>query len=396
MKIPGSPPPVRSANDNLTDLRALLHGGPCEAAWGGLCRTLDAIDDPDTLQIALDLCLGLLPRNAAAWRQPAQIVPASWLACRADNQRDPRLTVLDALGIERALYALLPPGRFLMGSPEEEAGRKADEVQTEVVLSRGLAIGVFPATHAQWTQIMGTCPSYFQGVDPDLMAQRPVENVTWFSAVAFCNAMSAHWGLEPFYRRSDGGAYGSEEAQAQATPTLGSREGSGWRLPTEAEWEYACRAGTTTATYAGDPMRLGERDATLLDTIAWYRDNSDTEKDGGLSASGSSDVPDGARRPRTHPVGLKKANGYGLHDMFGNVFEWCWDWHGDYPDRSQEIPRVDPEGPDHGQARVFRGGCWNSNPSGLRAAHRGHITPTARAGVIGLRLVRSVHPPSDR
>jgi formylglycine-generating enzyme required for sulfatase activity len=164
-----------------------------------------------------------------------------------------------------------------------------------------------------------------------------VEQVSWFDAVEFCNELSRQTGLEP--------AYGMAGEQVTRNP-----KATGYRLPTEAQWEYACRAGTT-----GD--RYGE-----LDDIAWYDENSGGE---------------------SHGVGQKQANGFGLYDMLGNVWEWCNDWYGRYP----KEPVTDPAGAEQGSGRVDRGGSWGNGPSIVRSANRAGFTPDSRDGNLGFRLV---------
>ena len=221
------------------------------------------------------------------------------------------------LGME---FVGIPAGSFVMGSPEDEAGRYSNEVQHEVRISRGFWMGRYEVTQGEWEAVMGENPSYF-GV---CGARCPVEMVSWDD-------------VQEFIRR------------------LNEREsGSGYeyRLPTEAEWEYAARAGTTGA-------RHGE-----LDEIAWYSGNSGDE---------------------THPVGEKRANAWGLHDMLGNVGEWTADWYGDYPTGSV----TDPEGPDTGSYRVFRGGGWSDFARLVRSALRYAYSPGGRSRNFGFRLVRT-------
>ncbi len=377
------------ANPHLEGLRALLHGPASDEAWGQLCRALDAIKDPSLLQIALDFSRDALGLRRGDWQRPAQLVPAAWLGAQASGEIEPRLCLLEALGIERAGFALIPAGRFLMGSPEEEVGRYDWERQHEVVLSRDFAVGVFPVTQGLWTQVIGTNPSLFQGGEPAQAVLRPVEQVSWFEAVAFCNVMSTRWGLEPFYRRSDGQPYGPEEARAEIIPEIKGWEGSGWRLPTEAEWEYACRAGTKEATYAGDLEILGVSNSPLLDEIGWYLGNSVEEYEGGWDLLGWVKRQFKAAKSRTHPVGLKRANGFGLHDMLGNVYEWCWDWICDYPSGTEANPSVDPEGPIDDQFRAVRGGSWYSRARWVRAAARRSNASGRCYDEVGLRVVRS-------
>ncbi len=383
----------RSANERLTVLRALLHGPASDEAWGWLCRALEAIEEPNLLDVALDLSRDALGRRRVDWHRPAQLVPAAWLGAKARGEREPRLSLLEALGIERASFALIPAGRFLMGSPEEEAGRIDWERQHEVVLSRDYAMGVFPVTQGLWTQVMGTNPSRFQGGERAQADQRPVESITWFEAVAFCNALSDRDGLEPIYRRPDGGAYTVQDAAALIVPEIATWEGVGWRLPTEAEWEYACRGRTQAATYAGDLEILGDvyvsKNAPSLDGIGWYAGNSGVGYEGGWNSSGWSEVQLPASLSGTHPVGQKGANGFGLHDTLGNVFEWCWDWYEPSHDAPIQGPIVDPVGPGEGRWRVQRGGSWLALAREVRAAHRGVGAPFRRFVDRGLRLVRS-------
>ncbi len=193
----------------------------------------------------------------------------------------------------------------------------------------------FPVTQALYQKIMGEekNPSRFKGGD------RPVENVSWFDAVTFCNRLSDKIGLKRVYT-IDG---------EDVTPDW---EANGFRLPTEVEWEYACRAGTTGERY-------GE-----IDKIAWYKNNSNWSTQG---------------------VGKKERNSWGLYDMLGNVWEWCWDWFGDYPRDNQK----DWCGPKSGSGRVFRGGGWGEASGCCKASFRGDGHPSSHNEFIGFRLARS-------
>ena len=186
---------------------------------------------------------------------------------------------------------------------------------------RGFLIGRHPVTQAQYAAVTGECPSMHKG------AQRPVESVSWIDAVRFCNLLSRLGGLDGCYDIGDDGA-------------VAMSGGDGYRLPTEAEWEYACRAGTSGPRY-GD-----------LDAIAWYGENS---------------------HGRTHEVGRKQPNAWGLHDMLGNVWEWCAD-------------QYDPEV--YGSYRLFRGGGWADPARGCLATNRRRSHPTFAIDDLGFRVAK--------
>ena len=226
-------------------------------------------------------------------------------------------------------------GTFMMGSPEDEEDRYDDEVQHEVTLTREFLMMKYTVTQALWESVMGENPSLFRG------ASRPVECVSWFDCIDFANQLSEKEGLQKVYERD-----GSEVKM--------NLEANGYRLPTEAEWEYAARGGEDYI-YSG---------SNNVDEVAWYYGNSGEE---------------------TYGVGQKKVNGYGLYDMSGNVFEWVWDWYGEYPRDSQ----TDPLGSPSGSSRVLRGGSWIDDPESVRVSYRYCVGPTSRYDNLGFRLGRS-------
>jgi peptidyl-prolyl cis-trans isomerase A (cyclophilin A) len=219
-----------------------------------------------------------------------------------------------------------------MGSPAGEGGRDSDEVQHKVTITRGFWLKTTEVTQGEWIAMMGSNPSHFEGCG----ANCPVDNVSWSDAVAYCNKLSERDNLQQCY-------VGERFVGPGCT---------GYRLPTESEWEYAARAGTTGA-------RHGE-----LEAVAWHAQNS--------SAT-------------THPVGQKLANAWGLYDMLGNVWEWTNDWKGVYPSSA-----TDPVGPDWGWGRIVRGGCWYDGAALVRSASRFDYEPGFRNVVLGFRPARSV------
>jgi formylglycine-generating enzyme len=225
----------------------------------------------------------------------------------------------------------IAPGTFIMGSPSSEAGRNDDETQHQVTLTKGFWLGKYEVTQGQWEAIMGNNPSHFSNCGSNC----PVEQVSWNDCQEFIRKLNNLSGF------------------------------SGFRLPTEAEWEYACRAGTTTAFNTGRCLSTSE---------ANYNGNRPLE---GCS--------EGQYREKTLPVGSFAPNAWGLYDMHGNVWEWCWDWHGSYPTG----PVSDSTGAVSGSNRVLRGGSWDFYESFCRSAVRGNGAPDNRNYDDGFRLCRA-------
>jgi formylglycine-generating enzyme required for sulfatase activity len=258
------------------------------------------------------------------------ITVSFWLGVGANiSSAQPPKELTNSIGMK---LVLIPKGTFMMGSPENEEGRNQDETQHEVTISKDYYLGVHEVTQAQYEKVMHKNSSHFQGaIVGGENAGLPVENVSWDDAVEFCKKLSDL----------------PEEKKA----------GREYRLPTEAEWEYACRAGSKTA-YSFDD------EEGLLPEYCWFKRNSSR---------------------RTHTVGLLEPNAWGLYDMHGNVWEWCSDWYGDYPKGAVS----DPTGPKEGSRRVRRGGCWGYEAAGCRSAFRSRFHPSFRSSSLGFRLALS-------
>ncbi len=242
------------------------------------------------------------------------------------------------------------PGKFKMGSPRDESGRFGDEgPQHQVAITEGYWLFDTPCTQALWEAVMGENPSYFKS------PTRPVERVSWKDCQQF---------LQRLNERIPGLKLG---------------------LPSEAQWEYACRAESETATYAGALEIVGDRNAPALDPIAWYGGNSgiDFELENGYDSTDWKEKQYEHTKAGTHPVGQKQPNQWGLYDMLGNVDEWCKDGKRDYTNNDER----DPLGPEGG-GRVIRGGSWYSNARGTRCACRGANGPDSHYSLLGFRCSR--------
>ena len=255
-------------------------------------------------------------------------------------------------------WVTINAGTFQMGSPSSESCRSNDETQHQVTLTHKFEIQSTEVTQAQFTSLMGYNPSKFTSCGINC----PLEQVNWYEAAAYANALSAQVGKAKCYKCTGSG---KSVSCTEATAYAGKKVYTcpGYRLPTEAEWEYAYRAGTSTAFYNGGITSCKGKDPNL-EKIGWYNQNSSST---------------------THPVGQKTPNTWGLYDMAGNVWEWCHDWYGSYPSSSVS----DPVGPT-GSSRVLRGGSWYGNPDYVRAAYRNAYTPSSRLDLIGFRCTRTI------
>ena len=241
----------------------------------------------------------------------------------------PPKELTNSIGIK---LVLISKGTFMMGSPESEEGRRENESQHEVTISNDYYIGAYEVTQTQYQTVIGNNPSCYQGaLVGNQNADLPVENVSLDDAVEFCKKLTEM----------------PEEKKA----------GRVYRLPTEAEWEYACRAGSKTI-YSFDD------EEGLLPEYGWFKRNSSQ---------------------RTHTVGLLEPNAWGLYDMHGNVWEWCNDWYGEYPKGAVS----DPTGPTMGTDRVNRGGCWLYLAANCRSASRNWAKSSYQDGLLGFRVALS-------
>lgn len=237
----------------------------------------------------------------------------------------------ESLSETRIEMVTCPAGSFKMGSPLDEDARYKNESQHKVTITKPFQISKYEITQAQYQAIMGVNPSYFK------FENNPVDNVSWEDARSFCDKLN--------------------EKYKSSLP-----QGYRFDLPTEAQWEYACRAGTETQLNSGKNLTTRTGKCLNLDEVSWYYENSD-------------------KKP--HPVGLKKPNAWGIYDMHGNVWEWVRDWYGNYP--SDDV--VDPLGPQKSTKRVFRGASWGDYAMYHRSARRIIIDPIYKFIDLGFRIV---------
>lgn len=301
---------AKAALDRILDLQAAHDVALPEAFWFKYAQVARQAGLYAEAVEAVTRYLTTAGREGAHYRAALELLDRATIAAEAAQRlaQFPR-EVRNSLGME---FVLIEPGSFLMGSPATESGRWDDEGPVhEVTLSEPFYMGKYEVTQGQWEAVMGSNPSKFN----DCGRRCPVEQMFWWDAEAFIVALNRSEGVNVY------------------------------RLPTEAEWEYAARGRGQPGGY-------------------WYDGNSGN---------------------RTHPVGLKRPNGWGLYDMLGNVGEWTADWYGPY----SIGPVTDPRGPSEGSARVTRGGTWDSTARYCRAAYRHGVYPGLRVGSLGFRLART-------
>lgn len=312
------------------------------------CARALALDPTNKLALR---CMTVIEADASG--QASNVASAPKASSEANGfskpvQSKPGETFTNSIGMK---LVLIPAGKFVMGSPFDEFGHEDNETRHWVRISQPFYIAIYEVTQDEYRQVMRSNPSFFspsgkgsaqvQGKNTDRF---PAEQVSWFDAVEFCNTLSATEGLGEYYTVSG--------------ENVSIAGGRGYRLPTEAEWEYACRAGTLT------PFNVGKKLDEQTANYNWPKTSSD----------------------RTNAVGAYTANAFGIYDMHGNVSEWCYDWTGRYGSSSS----TDPYGPSDGAERVVRGGNWRAFERACRSASRSESPPSTRWNAFGFRCVRDL------
>jgi len=333
--------------------------------------TVDVAETTDSSDLFADLVQDVMETS---WKDSGDTGAAADADADVDSYR-PNCEVTEET------MMMVPAGTFTMGSPVGEPGRFTNETQHVVTISRAFLMKATEVTQGEWQTLMGNNPS----VSIECGASCPVDDVSWWDAIAYCNAMSVAEELTPCYDLTGctgtPGIYVHPEHPCTGAMTVGysctnvtfaGLTCTGYRLPTESEWEYAARAGTTTSTYNGDideDHLVWEVPNVILDPIAWYNGNADGT---------------------THAVNGKLANAWCLHDMLGNVGEWVLDEYGNYPTGPVTDPlnmtSIDPPN----SYRLVRGGSWNGNAQFNRAASRNFQDPSYRNCFFGFRIARTL------
>lgn len=311
--------------DNPVIAKVEINGNAVGEAWS-------------TISINAGSYLVVVSFQESRWSQQVLLLP------------EDRKTLVASLGTALPMVHILP-GSFQMGSPLDEPGRQDDENQHLVQLTQGYWMAATEVSQALYEEVIGTNPSRW------ISPLRPVENVTWFDCVRFCNQLSEVHGFQPAYKISEN--------------TVGwEQSADGYRLPTEAEWEYASRAGTSTRfSFGDDPSQL-HRFGNYCDRTCDRQWRDTAHVDGYY---------------HTSPIGSFASNPWGLFDMHGNLWEWCWDWW--TPFESSAL--IDPLGPAAGNIKAERGGCWEVGPDMCRQAYRHYVEPDQKRSYLGFRIVRT-------
>lgn len=381
-------------------MRNLIYLCSCWLIWGAssvaqsddIPVTADRVD-----QLVNQLGASTFSEREGAASELARIGPLALPRLRAAAKSDPdieirvraevlirRIMSLACLSPSTKLrLAYIGEGEFKMGSPPKESDRFMDEAQHRVRISRPFLLGTREVTQQQFIDVMGFNPSWFAPgagggakIPGVKWRELPVEQVSWFDAIAFCNRLSVMDGLKPYYRLQ----HVRFEGNAIVAADVSVAGGLGYRLPTEAEWEYACRTGS------GEPYQFGLAKKNPKGNFRYRRS---------ISYGTSTKV---ISLERTAVVASYHPNPWGLNDLHGNVAEWCWDWY----DKDYATPRrayyskpkavVDPLGPATGRHRVARGGSWLSDQSGCRAAARFWQAPETVKYYTGFRVARFPAP----
>lgn len=325
----------------------------------GIGSVVSRKDKKEKIRGGIGVLIAVIVLLVSIVSNPTAQADTSWQGADADTTQETTETVDETpqeVTAPSEGFALVTGGTFEMGSPDSENWRSADETQHEVTVS-DFYMSTFEVTQAEYSAVMGENPSNFSGEN------LPIENLSWLDAINYCNTRSEQEGLTPVYEITEAGV-------------SWDRSADGYRLPTEAEWEYACRAGTTTPF--NTETSISPEESNYYGHYPYDIEENYFEQE-------NLDTQPGEYRETTVEVNSFAPNAWGLYNMHGNVSEWVWDYYGTYDTSATN----DPTGPDTGSLKVYRGGGWNDFAKNMRSAYRATLEENLGSFNIGIRLVRN-------
>jgi len=341
---------ISGGKDSKLDIKFALSLGSLYVTTQPAGATIRLMNSKDKFKQGMELAAG---KYQIRVEKSGYTATSKWVTVAANQKSKVTVTLNSPGGLNNSLgmkFKWIKPGTFMMGSPSTEEGRDIDEYLHKVTLTKGFYMQTTEVTQGQWRKVMGSNPSHFDRCGDNC----PVENVSWIDVQKFMTKLK-------------------------------NKDGKNYALPTEAEWEYACRAGSKKAIYTGNLQITGLNSGPQLDPIAWYGGNSCASYRGATECSEWSGTQYKCQHCGVQPVARKKPNAWGLYDMLGNVWEWTSDWYNNIPDDASYV--TNPKGPPAGTHRIIRGGSWFSGAAHCRSAFHDRSKPNVPSNGVRVRLI---------